>query len=682
MKSWAKCARQLRRAWLFIVLAVVAPALQAADGPPPVEDFFRHPAMTDAKMSPSGKLLGVLLAGASGRVVLGVVDLEGKEKPRVVGAFQDADVRSFHWVNDQRLVFDAIDLSTEGGLQHGAGLYAVGADGNGFRRLIRRQYIAGLTEGNSRIESRELEPNHYLLRTLRDGSDDIVVQRANYDNLDELESRSILRMNTVTGATSSLSLGAPAGARTWVVDAKGEPRAVTNRIDGTVRLYWRDTAAGTWKLLEEKPWHESFTDLWAVDSEGTLYVSAYRGDPAGTLALYRYNVSERRVEKDPLVALDAFDFDGSLIFDTGTRRLLGVHYQNDADGTQWFDPLWRKLQERVDKLLPSTVNSLSGECCVESQRVLVRAASDRQSPFYLLYDPKNDKLERIGAQRPWIDAKAMAERTFTRIKARDGLEIPVYITQPRGKGPFPAVVLVHGGPYVRGGNWEWDAQAQFLASRGYLVIEPEFRGSTGFGLRHFRAGLKQWGLAMQDDVADAALWAVEQKLADRSRICIAGASYGGYATLMGLVRHPELYRCGVNWVGVTDIELMYSIHWSDIPRMSKRYGMPHMIGDREKDAAQLAATSPLKQAAKITQPLLMAYGGSDRRVPIEHGTRFRDAVSKHNQNIEWIVYGDEGHGFLLVKNNVDFWTRVEKFLARHLQPSAATAAQPAKPPGS
>jgi dipeptidyl aminopeptidase/acylaminoacyl peptidase len=195
-------------------------------------------------------------------------------------------------------------------------------------------------------------------------------------------------------------------------------------------------------------------------------------------------------------------------------------------------------------------------------------------------------------------------------------------------------------------------------------------------LRHFRAGFKQWGLAMQDDVADAALWAVEQKLADRSRICIAGASYGGHATLMGLVRHPELYRCGVNWVGITDIELMYSIHWSDISRMSKRYGMPHMIGDREKDAAPFAATSPLKQAAKITQPLLMAYGGSDRRVPIEHGTRFRDAATQHNQNVEWIVYGDEGR-FLRVKNRVDFWTRVEKFLARQLQP-----AQPAKAPGS
>jgi len=308
--------------------------------------------------------------------------------------------------------------------------------------------------------------------------------------------------------------------------------------------------------------------------------------------------------------------------------------------------------------------------------VLVRAASDRQSAVYWLYDTRVDRLERVAAERPWIDPKAMAERSFVRIQARDGLEIPTYLTQPRGKGPWPTVVLVHGGPWVRGGDWEWDAEAQFLASRGYLVIEPESRGSLGFGARHFRAGFRQWGLAMQDDVADATLWAVQRGLADRSRTCIAGASYGGYAALMGLVRHPELYRCAVNWVGVTDIDLMYTIAWSDLSDDWKRHGMPVLVGDREKDAAQLAATSPLKQAERITQPLLMAYGSNDRRVPVDHGMRFRDAVSAHNKQVEWVVYPEEGHGFLLVKNKVDFWSRVEKFLARQIgapAPSPATA---------
>ena len=229
------------------------------------------------------------------------------------------------------------------------------------------------------------------------------------------------------------------------------------------------------------------------------------------------------------------------------------------------------------------------------------------------------------------------------------------------------VVLVHGGPWVRGGEWEWEPQSQFLASRGYVVIEPEFRGSVGFGFKHFRSSWKQWGLTMQDDVADAAQWAIKQGYADPKRVCIAGASYGGYATLMGLIRNPELFRCGVEWVGVTDIDLMYSITWSDASDRWKRYGMPRMVGDRKQDAAQLAATSPIKLADKVTQPLLMAYGGVDERVPIEHGTQFRDAVRKTNQKVEWVVYADEGHGWLLPANRIDFWTRVERFLDKNLK---------------
>ena len=257
---------------------------------------------------------------------------------------------------------------------------------------------------------------------------------------------------------------------------------------------------------------------------------------------------------------------------------------------------------------------------------------------------------------------------MVRIKTRDGLSMPVHVTRPVGvQGSAPMVVLVHGGPWVRGGEWHWDADSQFLASRGYVVVEPEFRGSAGFGWRFFRASWKQWGLAMQDDVADATLWAVKQGYADPKRICIAGGSYGGYATLMGLIRNPELFRCGVDYFGVTDINLMYSITWSDFSDQYQRYGMPRMVGDQKADAAQLAATSPIRLASRVTQPLLMAYGGADRRVPIDHGTQFRNAVRETNKQVDWVVYSEEGHGFRLPANEIDFWTRVDKFLDQNLK---------------
>jgi dipeptidyl aminopeptidase/acylaminoacyl peptidase len=266
-----------------------------------------------------------------------------------------------------------------------------------------------------------------------------------------------------------------------------------------------------------------------------------------------------------------------------------------------------------------------------------------------------------------IDPKTQSEMDFVKVTARDGLRIPTYITFPVGKPKknLPMIVLVHGGPWVRGQSWGWDREVQFLASRGYAVIEPQFRGSTGFGMEHFKKGWKQWGLAMQDDLADAAQWAINEGIADPKRICIAGASYGGYAATMGLIMHPELFRCAVNWVGVTDIDLLFSPIWSDINEESKRYGMKTMIGDPEKDGAQFKATSPIVNAHKIKQPILLAYGERDERVPIIHGTKLRDALKVHNQNVEWIAYENEGHSWARTETKIDFWTRVEQFLTKH-----------------
>jgi dipeptidyl aminopeptidase/acylaminoacyl peptidase len=228
------------------------------------------------------------------------------------------------------------------------------------------------------------------------------------------------------------------------------------------------------------------------------------------------------------------------------------------------------------------------------------------------------------------------------------------------------VVLVHGGPWARGGHLAWNREVQFLATRGYAVLQPEFRGSEGFGREHFEAGWKQWGQAMQDDVADGTRWAIDQGVADPKRICIAGASYGGYATLMGLVKNPELYRCGVDWVGVTDINLLYDLRFTRTSQEAKTYGLPVLIGDQSKDAAMLKANSPLENASKIKQPLLLAYGGKDRTVPIDHGEKFYKAVKEVNPKVEWIEYPEEGHGWRYERTSLDFWARVEKFLAENL----------------
>jgi dipeptidyl aminopeptidase/acylaminoacyl peptidase len=406
-------------------------------------------------------------------------------------------------------------------------------------------------------------------------------------------------------------------------------------------------------------------------ADGTLYVRAY--GEQDTAQLHTFDLATGKVNPQALVVTPGYDFNGGLV--SRRDKVLGALVETDAMGSVWFDKDMAAVQQQVDQLLPGTVNLISVAARAEAPWVLVRSFSDVRPLSYSLYNLKTGKLNAVGSSREGIDPARMGRQDPVRYKARDGREIPALLTLPAGgaKKNLPLVVLVHGGPYVRGNHWGWDPQVQFLASRGYAVLEPDFRGSTGYGVRHYRAGWKQWGLKMQDDIADGARWAVAQGTADPKRICIAGASYGGYAALMGLVNDPDLYKCAINWAGATDINLLYDGHWSfdsDLGMEWKSYGMPVLVGDKVKDAAQLKATSPIEQAAKITQPLLLAYGAVDRRVPLYHGNKFHDAVKNHNKQVEWIVYQDEGHGWTQPANNVDFWTRVETFLGRHIGPGA------------
>jgi acetyl esterase/lipase len=650
-----------------------AAADAAAPAPLPVASFFKKPAIGAPSLSPSGKRIAMLVPSASGRMGLAVADSATPHKFTGIAQFDDADVRSAAWVNDERLVFDAIDRQAPVGEQLGNGLYAVNADGSDFVWLIERTGNYRVTGNPSR---RPLPARYRFVAPILDGSDEVLVARI-VPGVQGKASRVMMRLNTRSLSTRSLYPGAtPDNIQGWVLDPDLQPRAlVTREGERAVLVHWREPGAASWKELYR---FDLIDDIdaprpLAVGRDGQLYVSAPNpGSQDGTTGLFRYDVKQRKVEGKALVSVPGFDFNGAVLFDPIAGQLMGVSYLQETDGVVWFDQGMRATQEAVDRLLPATNNTLRCSRCIGGRYVLVGAESDIQSPVFFLFDRETAKLALLGASRPWLASSAMAGvQDLHRIKTRDGIEIPVYVTRPKGQGPWPAVVMVHGGPFVRGGEWAFDPATQFLASRGYLVIEPEFRGSTGYGSKLFKAGWKQWGLAMQDDVTDATRWAIAQGLADPRRIAIAGASYGGYATMMGLLKEPALYRAGINWVGVTDIEMLYSIGWSDTMDPDSpwvRYSMPRMIGDPSSDAAQLAATSPLKQAHRIRQPVLMAYGEEDLRVPLPHGVKMRDAlIASGNRHVEWVQYPGEGHGWMLEKNNVDFWSRVERFLDKYLK---------------
>ena len=348
----------------------------------------------------------------------------------------------------------------------------------------------------------------------------------------------------------------------------------------------------------------------------------------------------------------------------------------DANSTVWFDPAMKALQQRIDKLLPGTINLVTmgprAATAVGAGAVVFRHPA---APSWNLFNTETGELNKVGDAYPAIDPARMGKQEPVRYKARDGLTIPALLTLPHGSARknLPLVVLVHGGPYVRGADWGCDPQAQFLASRGYAVLEPEYRGSTGFGSRHYHAGWKQWGLKMQDDIADGAKWAIAQGIVDPQRICIAGASYGGYATLMGLINDPELFKCGVDWVGVTDIGLLYTGHW-------------HFTSDTSDDSEAVwhAGTGGRpRQGCGAAESHLAAGTGGPHPAAAAAGLRRRRPA---RAALPWqqILRGGQGHQpgrrdggvrrgrprLGLPKNRIDFWSRVEKFLDKNIGAAA------------
>jgi dipeptidyl aminopeptidase/acylaminoacyl peptidase len=637
---------------------------QTAAEPIPAERFFEPPLLHRARLSPDGlKVAMTVSAQADQRARLAVVDLATMAS-RGVAAITDSHIVRVEWVSDSQLVFDTdMELTGYQRADVGPGLYTVDAEGRTMTQLVD---TTGFVE--ERREGRLLHWR-YGLKDLpaRPPGDRVLVGRPEEISAQRIGHWHLLWLNVRDRTVREVDL--PPDAVDWAFDAQGQLRAVVTRDADRVELRWRDTRAdgsGAWRTLQrgQVPGSPVATPLW-VDSDGSLLVTAAH---QGRDALFRLDPASGERGARPLASHPAFDVHARPLVRDG--RLVGLRYTIDAEVTQWLDPALQALQQRIDTLLPGTVNRLTVPQRGRSPWVLVETVSDRQPYRALVFHTETQRLTRLGDSRPRLDPRRMGTTDLHRVAARDGLSLPVWLTLPAGVPPknLPLVVVVHGGPWVRGASWSFDAEAQFLASRGYTVLQPEFRGSTGYGEALFRAGWKQWGQAMQTDLVDAARWAVAQGTADPSRIAVIGGSYGGYATLMALARDSEVFRAGVAYAAVSDLELLFSLRWSDLTRESREIGLAQLVGDPKTEAALLREHSPLRLASQIRRPLLLAHGEWDARVPMDHAEAMLKALRPHHPALEWVHYKDEGHGWQKPANRIDFWTRVERFLARHLAP--------------
>lgn len=648
------------------LLPVLLFPAHAASGPP-AEDFTKPPAIAQAVISPSGKRVALRLLDASGFYVAAVVDSGSDTAARAVAAFSDADVIDIDWVNDDRLVFEARQREARLDLE-GFGTFALNHDGSNKRQLTAWRRSNAST--GTRLVERTLNYEWRLQRVIGDGSDDVFVRRLIRDGRGDVQESTLGRLNTVAGVLTTLSSDMPGNSYGWLFDEKNEPRVLRVSRDGRTKVYFRPRDQKEWQVLAEfGDFDEGGFDPLFLESDNELLVRTSLD--GGTEALYTYDIKARRLLPEAIAKIPHHDLDGPIEVDRAAHKVVGLTITADRPTKAWFEDRLARVQSAVDAALPDRYNLVSCGNCLSTTRFLVASGSDRLPTEYYLYEPAKASMKRLGGQRPWIAAQSQGRRTVHRISARDGLELPVYVTHPVNAAPnqaLPTVVILHGGPWSRGSDLSWNAEAQFLASRGYRVLEPEFRGSTGYGYKHFRAGWKAWGTTMQDDVKDAVDWAAKQGLTDPSRVCLYGASYGGYASLMGPIRYPQAYRCAASFVGVTDIDLMFTSGWSDASVQWKSYGLRTLVGNPDTDAEMLRAASPLRRAAEIKIPVLLAHGGKDRRVPIEHARQFESAAKAAGVRLEVIDYPHEGHGWFDPANHADFLKRLDAFLARSLAP--------------
>lgn len=645
----------------FLAFSLGAVAQQKASEIP-VETFQKRAENQLMSLSPNAELLAAVTP-LNGRDNLVVVDLK-KRSRTVVTSFKDYDVVQFRWVNDKRLFFRVADGKDALGRIEYAGTYAIDVDGGDIRDLNR--LVFGTTP-----TALERRPQIVPLRSARDGDDLYVgMTQRRRDALD------VYLLNTRTGRYKLVAQDAPADTDDWILDWNDVPRVVMS-FDPSVpkRIFWyRDDDKSPWQKLME--WEANvgadFIDpiLFAEDNK-TLYVSSNIGRDRA--AIFKYDPQSRKlgevVFEHPLL-----DLTGGLQFDRKSHKLLGIRYDADKPGVLWIDPEMDKIQKQVDATLPKTDNVLT-RASNTTKRVLIFASSDVDSGRYYLLNREPLGMEEIAQTRPWLKPELMSETKYRPYKARDGLEIPAWVTIPKessGKN-LPLVLHVHGGPWARSYGWNhWTryAEAQFFASRGYAVLEPEPRSSTGFGKKHLKVGYRQWGEAMQDDLTDGVMQLVKDGIVDKNKVCIYGGSYGGYAALWGPIKDPDLYRCAIPWIAVSDLVLLQTATWSDLMdsgRMNWDPSFKARMGSAKDEKAMIEKVSPYLHANRIKSAMLLVMGSDDRRVPIDHGTRMKRALDNAGVKNEYVVYTGEGHGFNKDENVFDFFKRVEKFLAENLK---------------
>lgn len=642
---------------LYAGCLVCVTASASAAEPVALSDFFRAREFSDVRMSPDGEYIAAIVRVSDQPQARNIVTMHlDSGESRVITGYTDSDVRSLFWANDERLVFNVDKgFDTPGEPAQYRGSFVINRDGSDGKSIVVKKAY-GMFAYLSRVPA---DPDHLL-----------VVRPSNRWVFPEVHRLDVDR------ARHKLVVNNHGNVTHWVADNTGFVRAAIDQgedlDDRREHLLYRSA--------EDEDWRE----LLAYDAEELQVLGFDRDNKTMIVA--------SRVGRDRFVLTTIDGGSGRFgevlvedpVYDVWTAEharltqdkhgaVLSYRYLREKPTVVFFDEQWAARQAALDSALPGTVNDIVNHS-YDGTRMLVYAYSDRVPGEYYLYDEQAGSLRFLVSTAEWIDPDRMAPMTPISFESRDGLDVHGYLTVPAGTGGkgLPLIVHPHGGPYGVRDAWEFNPDVQFLASRGYAVLQVNYRGSGGYGRDFLTRGYRRWGLEMQDDLTDAARWAIAQGIADPERVAIYGASYGGYATMMGLAKTPELYACGVNYVGVTDLNLLVR-DWNNNAYIRRSGGlrelraawMREVIGTAA-DKDRLLATSPVQMVDKIRAPVLVIHGQRDAAVDIEHYRRLVAQLKKHDVPHDTMLKRHEGHGFLAQQNKEELYTRVEAFLAEHL----------------
>jgi dipeptidyl aminopeptidase/acylaminoacyl peptidase len=602
----------------------------------PLRHFFDNPERTAARISPDGSRLAYL-APVQGVLNVWVRTL-GRDDDRPVTDDRDRGVRAYAWSRDGRRILYLQDRAGE----ENHHLYAVDVEGplRGARDLTP---FEGVKAGLIAVPAET--PGEVLISlNLRD--------RRLFDPY---------RCRLATGRLEQVAEN-PGNVIGWVADRAGRVRAAYAQTPtGDYELLVREDEGRPFRLLtgfanedEGRPY------AFSADGREILVGSARGADVRRLVAVSCADGSERVLDGDEESDL------GGIVLREATGELQGALYRRDRLLLHALDPDFGRLWERLRRIHPGDPASLSRDAA--ERRWVVAFDDDRDPGATYLYDRATDREELLFRARPWLRPEHLAPMRPVTITSRDGLALRSYLTLPVGVAPrgLPLVLLVHGGPWARDA-WGYDAEAQFLANRGYAVLQVNFRGSAGFGKAFLHAAEREFAGKMHDDLIDAVRWAVERGIADPGRVGIYGASYGGYAALVGASFTPEVFAAAVSYVGPSSLVTLvrsFPPYWR--PFMESTWFRFVGDPDRPEDRADMEARSPLSHVDRIRAPLLVIQGATDPRVTRQESEQIVAALRERGVEVEYLVKEDEGHGFVKPENRLDAYRAIERFLARHL----------------